>query len=81
LLLNPGAIHLHRVVEAVQGPLRFLRCPRRGKGCPLNPDCPIYQVGNQVESRFNAELERIHIADLLHGPCELGGLPGSDALR
>lgn len=75
LLLDPAEIHLRRVVEAMQGPLRFIRCPRRGKGCPLNPDCPIFQVWNEIENRFGAELERVRIVDLLRDPCELMGSP------
>lgn len=75
LLLNPAEINLRRVIEAMQGPLRFVRCPRRGSGCPMNPDCPIFRVWNELEARFGAELERVHIADLLRNPCELTGLP------
>jgi Rrf2 family nitric oxide-sensitive transcriptional repressor len=75
LLPDPGEIHLRQVVEAMQGPLRFLRCPRRGKGCPMNPDCPIYSMWNEVQAGVSAQLERISIADLLRGPCDLAELP------
>jgi Rrf2 family transcriptional regulator, nitric oxide-sensitive transcriptional repressor len=71
LLHDPADIHLRRVVEAMQGPLRFLRCPRRGKGCPLNPDCPVFRTWSDVQAGVSAQLERVRIADLLRNPCEL----------
>lgn len=81
LLLDPAEIPLRRVIEAMQGPLRFLRCPRRGKGCPLNPDCPIYGAWREVEARINLELERVRISDLLRGPCELTQIASLDTPR
>lgn len=81
LQVDPAELHLRRVVEAVQGPLRFLRCPRRGKGCPLDPDCPIYRMWSDVQAGISAQLERVRIADLLRGPCELTELLARDTPR
>jgi Rrf2 family transcriptional regulator, nitric oxide-sensitive transcriptional repressor len=61
----PGEINLREVVEAVQGPLRFLRCPRRGKGCPLDPDCKVYRQWRNLEDMLVTQLETVRIADLL----------------
>ncbi|MFN3651002.1 MAG: RrF2 family transcriptional regulator [Armatimonadota bacterium] len=76
LLPDPTEIHLRQVVEAMQGPLRFQRCPRRGKGCPLNPDCPVFRLWSRIEARFGAELEQVHISDLLSNSCALTGPSG-----
>jgi Rrf2 family protein len=74
LAQDPAQIHLRQVVEAVQGPLRFLRCPRRGEGCPLNPECPVYRTWVNVQAGVSAQLEQVRIADLLRDPCDVSGL-------
>ena len=66
LARDPGAISLREVVEAVEGPLDFWRCPLRGKGCPRNPDCAVYRLSVDLHDAFSAKLERVRIADLLH---------------
>ena len=81
LLEPPTDIHLRRVIEAVQGPLRFLRCPRRGKGCPLNQDCTVYCMWKEVQAGISAQLERVRIADLLRAPCDLSSAPDADPPR
>ena len=78
LLVDPAELHLRRVVEGVQGPLRFLRCPRRGNGCPMNPHCPIYRMWSDVQAGISARLEQVRIADLLRDPCELTEVRGAD---
>jgi Rrf2 family nitric oxide-sensitive transcriptional repressor len=59
-------IDLHQVVQAMAGPLRFLRCARRNRECPRDPDCAIYRLWFFLQAQFSAELRRIRIADLLH---------------
>ena len=66
LAREAGAISLREVIEAIQGPLRFLRCPRRGKGCPLNTDCAVYRLCVDLDDAFTAKLQRVRIADLVH---------------
>ena len=66
LARDPAAISLLDVVEAIQGPLRFLRCPRRGKDCPRNSDCAVYRLCLELEDSFSARLQRVRIADLAH---------------
>jgi Rrf2 family transcriptional regulator, nitric oxide-sensitive transcriptional repressor len=66
LARDPGAISLLEVVEAIQGPLCFLRCPRQGEGCPIHTDCAIYRLCVELDDTVSARLQRVRIADLLH---------------
>jgi Rrf2 family protein len=66
LARDPAEITVRQAVEAVQGPLRFLRCPRRGKGCPRNPDCAVYRLWVQLHDGIAGKLDGVRIADLLH---------------
>lgn len=65
LARRPEEIALREIVEAVQGPLRFQRCPRRGIDCPRNPDCPVYRLWVDLEANVGGHLERVRLADLL----------------
>ncbi|MFN3647984.1 MAG: RrF2 family transcriptional regulator [Armatimonadota bacterium] len=66
LARDPAAISLLDVVEAIQGPLCFLRCPRRGKGCPQDTDCAVYRLSLELQESLAARLQRVRIADLAH---------------
>jgi Rrf2 family protein len=66
LARDPSEIRLLDVVEAMQGPLRFLRCPRRGRGCPCNPDCALYRLWTGLQEGITTQLETVRISDLLH---------------
>jgi Rrf2 family nitric oxide-sensitive transcriptional repressor len=65
LARDPAEINVREVAEAVGGPVRFLRCPRRGKGCPRDPECALYRLWIQLEEGLTAQLEAVRIADLL----------------
>jgi Rrf2 family protein len=65
LVRAPGEINVRQVVEAVQGPLHFLRCPRRGAGCPRNPDCQLYRLWTGLQDGIVAQLEQVHLTDLI----------------
>lgn len=60
----PEEINIREVVEAVQGPLRLTRCPRRGQGCPLNPDCRLFHFWTEFQRQVELQLERVHLAEL-----------------
>jgi Rrf2 family transcriptional regulator, iron-sulfur cluster assembly transcription factor len=66
LARDPAEIRLREVTEAVQGPARLFRCPRRGRGCPCAPDCAIYQLWSNFQDHIAAQLETVRISDLLH---------------
>jgi len=69
-------IALREVIEAVQGPLRFLRCPRRGIDCPRNPECPLLRVWLDLEASISSQLNNVRLADLLIScgqPCSKAG--------
>jgi Rrf2 family protein len=66
LARGPEEIDLRQVVEAMQGPLCFLRCPRRGDGCPLNPDCSVYRLWKGLQGGMEESLAGVRIADLTH---------------
>ena len=61
----PQEITLREALEAVQGPIRVQRCPRRGSGCPRNPECPVYNLWKELEVGIREQLERVRVADLL----------------
>ena len=61
----PAEIGIREVIEAVQGPLRFQRCPRRGIDCPRNSECPVYRLWVDLDANIGGYLERIRLADLL----------------
>jgi Rrf2 family transcriptional regulator, nitric oxide-sensitive transcriptional repressor len=77
LAYPPGEISLRHAVEAVQGPLRFWRCPRRGSGCPRDPNCPIYRFWIDLEAAIAARLERLRLTDLRYD-CPSGLPPSQD---
>ena len=62
----PQEIMLLEVIQAVQGPLRFQRCPLRGKGCPRNPECEVYRLWVGLQEGMTERLSGIRISDLLH---------------
>ncbi len=70
LARDAGQITLLQVVQAMQGPLSFRRCPRRGNGCPLNPDCALHRMTLELEDAFATKLERVRVADLVRS-CNL----------
>jgi Rrf2 family protein len=65
LARDPGEINLLEVLEAVQGRPQLLRCPRRGDGCPRDPNCMLYQFWTDLEQRMAVRLQEVHITDLL----------------
>jgi Rrf2 family protein len=65
LARDPGEINLLEVLEAIQGRPQLLRCPRRGNGCPVDPDCRLYRFWTDLEMTVAARLGEMHITDLL----------------
>jgi Rrf2 family protein len=65
LVRDPGEINMREVVEAVQGPLRLNRCPRRGQGCPREPNCRLYRFWLEFEERVILQFEQVRLEDLL----------------
>jgi Rrf2 family protein len=63
----PEEITLKEIVEAMQGPLRFIRCPRRGEGCPRDPECGIYRLWTGMQEGIASMLERVRLADVAPG--------------
>jgi Rrf2 family iron-sulfur cluster assembly transcriptional regulator len=65
LLRPPSEINMREVIEAVQGPLRLNRCPRRGQACPQDPNCQLYRFWQEFEQRVILQFEEVRLADLL----------------
>jgi Rrf2 family protein len=78
LARSPSEIRLIDVVEAVQGPIRVLRCPRRGKGCPRDPNCALYRLWNNLQNQIAGHLNTMRISDLLQ-TCPNPGPPQPDS--
>jgi Rrf2 family protein len=58
-------IQLRQILEAMQGPIRFLRCPRREQGCHRNTDCAIYCLWLELQKETTLRLEGVYLSDLL----------------
>jgi Rrf2 family protein len=65
LARDAGEINLLEVLEAVQGRPQLLRCPRRGDGCPRDPNCTLYQLWTDLEQQMVVRLREVRITDLL----------------
>jgi Rrf2 family protein len=66
LARKPEEIRLREVMEAVQGPARLFRCPRRGRGCPCAPDCAVYQLWSHLQDQIAVQLDTVRVSDLLN---------------
>ena len=69
LVRAADSLTVREVMEAVQGPLRLIRCPHRGRGCPRDPDCALYRLWSDLQSETVARLGTVRLSDLL-GSCD-----------
>lgn len=78
LAMDPGEITLMRVLNEVEGPVRFARCAdtlpvlrndcEEGQGCPIAEHCPIRGPIRRLHERICGFLEGVTLADLADDP-------------
>ncbi|MBI5866214.1 MAG: Rrf2 family transcriptional regulator [Planctomycetes bacterium] len=84
LAAQPGEITLGRLVAAVEGPVRLVKCAPgaapRGENCELANSCPVRIPVLRVHHRFEQFMDTISIADLAfdyrYGALETAGTGG-----
>jgi len=67
---SPEEISLRDVIDAVEGPIELSECASADGCCQKSGTCPVRRVWQRVTDSINAELEKIHLSDLLLQPCE-----------
>ena len=65
-----GAITLHELISAIEGPFQFVRCvlSERETGqssCDLEPSCPIRLPAQRIRKRLKSFLENVTLAELM----------------
>ena len=67
----PAATSLRDIIDAVEGPIELSECASSPEPtCQRSATCPVRWVWQRVTDSINAELEKIHLSDMLTPPCE-----------
>lgn len=66
---SADAISLRDIIDAVEGPIELTDCTSAQHSCERSDSCPVRWVWQRVNDSINAELEKIHLGDMLK-PCE-----------
>ncbi|MFQ5424833.1 MAG: RrF2 family transcriptional regulator [Phycisphaerae bacterium] len=73
LALPAERITLEAIIQAVEGPVRFVQCasdPATGEApCDLTDVCPVTRPVQKVHARLTAFLNAVTLADIAHDPC------------
>lgn len=64
LALPREAIHLRRIWEAIEGPLRISDCLEGPQACPLESGCPVNRHWLRLQSLIAQALESVTLAEL-----------------
>jgi len=67
---KPQLISLRDIIDAVEGPIELSECTSAEHSCQKAGTCPVRWVWQRVTDSINAELEKIHLGDMLAQPCE-----------
>lgn len=72
LATNPQDITVARVIESIEGPVKFLPCCEEDEAvacreCRIHPRCPITDSVRALNGYLNDYLNRITLADLVAG--------------
>ena len=67
---RPEELTLRDVIDAVEGPIELSECASAEHACAKSGTCPVRWVWQRVTDSINAELEKIHLSDMLTHPCE-----------
>ena len=66
----PVETSLRDIIDAVEGPIELSECASAQSACLKSGTCPVRWVWQRVTDSINAELEKIHLSDMLAQPCE-----------
>ena len=67
---QPENINLRDIIDAVEGPIELSECTSAEPACQRSGSCPVRWVWQRLTDSINAELEKIHLSDMLAPPCE-----------
>ena len=78
LATNPQEITVARVIESIEGPVKFLPCCEEDEAvacreCRIHPRCPITDSVRTLNGYLNDYLNRITLADLVAGKIQTPG--------
>jgi Rrf2 family protein len=78
LATSPQDITVARVVESIEGPVKFLPCCEEDEAvacreCRIHPRCPITDSVRTLNGYLNDYLNRITLADLVAGKIQTPG--------
>ncbi len=66
----PQEITLRDIIDAVEGPIELSECASSDACCDRSGTCPVRWVWQRVTDSINAELNKIHLGDMLTQTCE-----------
>lgn len=66
----PQETSLRDIIDAVEGPIELSSCANAETVCHKSGTCPVRRVWQKATDSINAELEKIHLGDMLTQPCE-----------
>jgi len=67
---RPEETSLRDIIDAVEGPVSLSSCTSAEGSCERSGTCPVRWVWQRATDSINAELEKIHLSDMLAPPCE-----------
>ncbi len=67
---SPEETSLRDIIDAVEGPIELSECAGAENTCQRSGTCPVRWVWQRVTDSINAELEKIHLSDMLAQTCE-----------
>ena len=67
---SPQDTTLRDIIDAVEGPIELSECAGVESSCHRSGTCPVRWVWQRVTDSINAELEKIHLSDMLAQSCE-----------
>ena len=67
---EPAEVSLRDIIDAVEGPIELSECTSAEPNCQRSGTCPVRWVWQRVSDSINAELEKIHLSDMLVKKCE-----------
>lgn len=67
---DPSGISLRDIIDAVEGPIELSKCTSPEPTCERSESCPVRWVWQRATDAMNAELEKIHLGDMIQPQCE-----------
>jgi Rrf2 family protein len=64
LNVDPAAVSLLQVIEAMEGPLQLNVCLASGRSCERKPSCPVHPVWRRAQAAITNVLGGVTLAEL-----------------